>query len=125
MDEGYELPLAEENGCLTLDPRSLIRALADDLAAGTAAGPVAARFHAGVAAATARTCALVAAREGLDVVVLSGGVFQNRALLEATVALLSAEGLRVLVPERLPPNDGGIAYGQAAVAAARDRAGAL
>jgi hydrogenase maturation protein HypF len=56
-------------------------------------------------------------------VVLSGGVFQNRLLLERTAALLAAAGLRPLVPERLPPNDGGIAYGQAAVAAARDRAG--
>ena len=57
----------------------------------------------------------------LEHVVLSGGVFQNRLLLERTAALLAAAGLRPLVPERLPPNDGGIAYGQAAVAAARDR----
>jgi hydrogenase maturation protein HypF len=52
-------------------------------------------------------------------VVLSGGVFQNRLLTERTAALLSRDGLRPLVPERLPPNDGGIAYGQAAVAARR------
>ena len=49
---------------------------------------------------------------------LSGGVFQNRLLLEHTGELLSASGLRVLTPVRLPPNDGGISYGQAAVAAA-------
>jgi hydrogenase maturation protein HypF len=52
-------------------------------------------------------------------VVLSGGVFQNRLLLERTATQLSDAGLRVLVPERLPPNDGGISFGQAAVAAAR------
>jgi hydrogenase maturation protein HypF len=52
-------------------------------------------------------------------------VFQNRLLLERTSALLTAVGLRVLVPERLPPNDGGIAFGQAAVAAARDHVGAI
>jgi hydrogenase maturation protein HypF len=57
--------------------------------------------------------------------VLSGGVFQNRLLLERTAELLTAAGLRTLVPERVPPNDGGIAYGQAAIAAARDRAGVL
>jgi hydrogenase maturation protein HypF len=51
-------------------------------------------------------------------VVLSGGVFQNRRLLEAVAAGLERAGLRALVPERLPVNDGGIAYGQAAVAAA-------
>jgi hydrogenase maturation protein HypF len=55
------------------------------------------------------------------VAVLSGGVFLNRRLLEATAAQLRRAGLRVLVPERLPPGDGGIAYGQAAVAAARGR----
>jgi hydrogenase maturation protein HypF len=53
------------------------------------------------------------------VVVLSGGVFQNRRLLERTAARLVRGDLRVLVPERVPPNDGGIAFGQAAVAAAR------
>jgi hydrogenase maturation protein HypF len=50
--------------------------------------------------------------------VLSGGVFQNKRLLEATRAALVEGGLRVLTPEALPPNDGGIAYGQLAVAAA-------
>ena len=49
---------------------------------------------------------------------LSGGVFQNRRLLEGVAARLERAGLRVLVPERLPPNDGGISYGQAAVTAA-------
>ena len=89
------------------------------------AATIASGFHEGVALATARTCADAAARHGLELVVLSGGVFQNRTLLERTAALLTAAGLHPLVPERLPPNDGGIAYGQAAVAAARDRAGAL
>ena len=51
--------------------------------------------------------------------VLSGGVFQNALLLERTSGCAGGRGLRVLVPERLPPNDGGISYGQAAVAAAR------
>ena len=68
------------------------------------------------------TCAAaVAAARGLDTVVLSGGVFQNRRLLETHVgAARRGRGLRVLTPVLLPPNDGGISYGQAAVAAARD-----
>ena len=80
---------------------------------------MAARFHNAMAAAGAHACVLLAERHGVENVVLSGGVFQNRRLLESTARFLAESGLRVLVPERLPPNDGGIAYGQAAVAAAR------
>jgi hydrogenase maturation protein HypF len=107
-----------------LDARETVLAVARDAAAAVPAGVVAARFHHALADATARACAAVAADAGLDVVVLSGGVFQNRRLLERTAGRLEAAGLRVLVPERLPPNDGGIAYGQAAIAARRidDRA---
>jgi hydrogenase maturation protein HypF len=102
----YEIP--------DLDPRPAIRAIARDAAAGVPVGVIAARFHHGLAEATARACL----DAGLDVVVLSGGVFQNRVLLERTTALLRKAGARVLIPRRLPPGDGGIAYGQAAVAAA-------
>ena len=76
------------------------------------------RFHRAVAGATVEACVALAAAHGTEVVVLSGGVFQNRRLLESVSAGLAAAGLRVLVPERLPVNDGGISYGQAAVAAA-------
>jgi len=111
----YPLPFDED---LILDGRPAIRAVAADVAAGVPAGAVAARFHHGVAEATAGACAVAAQRAGTDRVVLSGGVFQNRLLLEATHARLSRRGLRVLIPERLPCNDGGISYGQAAIAAA-------
>ena len=80
---------------------------------------IAARFHNGIAAATGSAVVAGAERCGVETAVLSGGVFQNRRLLESTVELLREAGLRVLTPERLPPNDGGIAYGQVAVAAAR------
>ncbi|MDQ3768575.1 MAG: carbamoyltransferase HypF, partial [Actinomycetota bacterium] len=102
-----------------IDPREAIRRVARDVTAGVAVPMIAARFHAGLAEALARACALVAGRRGLDAVVLSGGVFQNRVLLEAMASHLHDAGLRTLVPQRLPPNDGGIAYGQAAVAARR------
>ena len=102
-----------------IDPRETIRALAADVRGGTAVGVVAARFHAALARVTVDACTRAAASHGTEVVVLSGGVFQNRRLLEAVDAGLHAAGLRVLVPERLPVNDGGISYGQAAVAARR------
>jgi hydrogenase maturation protein HypF len=123
LDErgSYHLGLIEGDGSapLVLDPRPTIRALVDDLAAGTEPPIAAARFHNALAVATAEACAAIADRLGIAVAVLSGGVFQNRLLLERTAAALGARGLRVLVPERLPPNDGGVSYGQAAIAAAR------
>jgi hydrogenase maturation protein HypF len=103
-----------------LDPRQAILDVAADVAAGVPAAVVSARFHAGLARAAAD--AVAAAAQRLELAVLSGGAFQNRVLLTATAAHLSAAGLRVLIPRALPPNDGGIAFGQAAVAAARMRA---
>jgi len=110
----YPLP-----GTAVLDARETIRALLADLGAGVPAETIAARFHNGVAEATARGCAEIADQAGTDLAVLSGGVFQNRLLFERTAAELERLGLRVLTPRLLPPNDGGIAFGQAAVASAR------
>jgi hydrogenase maturation protein HypF len=119
----YPLPVVESGEGLVLDPRETVAAVAADSSAGVSASLVAARFHNAVAAATAEACSRLARELGLDTVVLSGGVFQNRLLLERTLPALTDAGLRPLVPERLPPGDGGIAYGQAAAAAARLAAG--
>ena len=102
-----------------LDARGTIAAVALQVAAGVDASLIAARFHRTIARATAQACAEAAGARGLDTVVLAGGVWQNRLLLELTTSLLEDAGLRVLVPERLPPNDGAISFGQAAVAAAQ------
>ena len=102
-----------------LDARATVAAVVEDLAAGADPAVVAARFHNGLAVGSAAAVAELAGEAGLGTAVVSGGVFQNRLLLEHTVSELSRAGLRVLRPERLPPNDGGISYGQAAVASAR------
>ncbi|HEX5117777.1 MAG TPA: carbamoyltransferase HypF [Pseudonocardiaceae bacterium] len=98
----------------------LVRAAADDLLAGTAIATVAARVHNGLADAIAACCVDLRASTGVDVVALSGGVFQNLLLLDRTVDRLTGNGFRVLAHHRVPTNDGGISLGQAAVAAARD-----
>jgi len=68
---------------------------------------------------TVDACSSLADANHTELVVLSGGVFLNRRLLESVCAGLDERGLRVLTPERLPIGDGGISYGQAAVAARR------
>ena len=113
----YDLPVLEDGA--VLDARPVVAAVAHELAAGATVPEVARRFHAAVAFATASALERLARRAGTGLAVLSGGVFQNRVLLEATMAGLQARGLEVLVPAAVPPNDGGIAFGQAAVAAAR------
>ena len=115
----YPLEFEHRNEAVALDPRPMILAVLDDIAAGVPVSTISARFHAGLARATADVLVLVAERRELQLAVLAGGVFQNRLLLELTIDALHTAGLRVLVPETLPPNDGQIAFGQVAIAAAR------
>jgi hydrogenase maturation protein HypF len=115
----YPMPLdTAADGLLTLDARATIEAVAADVAGGERVGTIASRFHSALAGATVAACARMASEHGTEVVVLSGGVFANRRLLEDVSAGLGAVGLRVLTPELLPAGDGGVSYGQAAVAAA-------
>lgn len=104
-----------------LDPSPLFPALLRDIAAATPVPLLAARFHVALADALVRmTLSLSAAAPAAPpTVALSGGVWQNRALLELVTNRLRAAGLRVLVPRLVPANDGGVALGQAVVAAAR------
>ncbi|MGW0803867.1 carbamoyltransferase HypF [Nonomuraea sp. NPDC002799] len=110
-----------DDGLLVVDGSDLVRAAAADLIAGAGTGVVAGRFHNGLADAVARTCVMIREGTGLTAVALSGGVFQNALLLGRTVERLKGAGFRVLKHVRVPPNDGGVSLGQAAIAAARDR----
>ncbi len=115
----YPMALHRDGELIVIDPRETIQAIGADLAAGATAGAVASRFHTALSAATVEALALAASSQGIDLIVLSGGVFQNRRLLEAVMAGLHRAGLRAITPEQLPVGDGGISYGQAAVAARR------
>jgi hydrogenase maturation protein HypF len=94
----------------------LVRAAHDDLDAGRPRAEVAAAVHEGLAAAFIEACTAAASAR---LVVLSGGCLQNVRLAESLRRGLEAGGLQVLTHADVPPNDGGISYGQAAVAAAR------
>ncbi len=101
----------------------LIAAAHDDLDAGRPRDRIAAAFHEGVALVAAKACAEAAEDrmpEGLlPNVVLSGGSFQNLRLLWSTTRRLDSLGFNVLTHRLVPPNDGGISFGQAAIAARR------
>jgi len=99
-----------------IDPAPVLLALVEDLRRGIATPVISARFHRGVATMTVEVCRRLATAHGMTRVALTGGVWQNRLLLELTVPRLSEAGLDVLVHEQVPANDGGLALGQAAVA---------
>ena len=111
-DDLQPLPIPRiQDGALDWGP--MIRALLTELENGTAVAEIAARFL-----ETMRRMILeIALIEGKQVVALSGGCFQNVRLLETTVAKLQSKGFIPLWPRRVPPNDGGLALGQAVVAA--------
>ncbi|MBA2636915.1 MAG: hypothetical protein H0U79_01630 [Solirubrobacterales bacterium] len=100
----------------TIHAADLVRAAHDDLDAGRSPEKIAAAVHEGLAEAFAAAC-LMAGNEGK--VVLSGGCMQNQRLLGALRDRLERLGSTVLTHRLVPPNDGGIAFGQAAVAARR------
>jgi hydrogenase maturation protein HypF len=102
-----------------LDVRPTIVAIVADISAGASLSRVAGRFHRSIAELLVAACVEARAISGVGSVALSGGVFQNRLLLETTWALLEQRAFRVYTNRRVPPNDGGLSLGQAAVAAAR------
>ncbi len=110
---------AASDSPFVLDPKPLFEALLSRIETEESADRLALGFHIAIARSSARIAREICAREGLDTVALSGGVFMNRLLLQLLTRELKYAGLAVLVPHTVPVNDGCIAYGQAAVASAR------
>lgn len=104
---------------LVLDPRPMVAEVVAARAAGVDAAVIAAGVHEGLGRAAGRLAADLAARHGVSAVALTGGVFQNVRLTEVVADQVAAAGLEVLCHRSIPPNDGGISVGQAAVAVAR------
>ncbi|HEX4174364.1 MAG TPA: carbamoyltransferase HypF [Acidimicrobiales bacterium] len=105
-----------------LQPAPVLQAIVADRRTGLDAGVMAAGFHAAVARAVGDAVTSVRVRTGIETVALSGGVFQNTLLLGLARRELAARGFCVLTHREVPPNDGGLALGQVAVAAARAHA---
>jgi len=113
----YPFGMEPVNGRWVVRLRDLLAALVADAEAGVPAGEAAWRFHQTAAQMTVQVCQRIAGDTGLRTVALSGGCFQNRLLLRLTVPALEGAGFRVLLHRRVPPNDGGLSLGQAAIAA--------
>lgn len=113
----FEIEAVTKESVLSFGPA--VRAMVEDTLAGADKGGIAAKFHRTVSQGVAGMCAALSEREGLRKVVLSGGVFQNDLLLRMATGELKERGFEVYSHRLVPPNDGGIALGQAAVALAR------
>ena len=100
-------------------PVPVFRRAVDDLRSGVPVARISARFHNGLAWVITEVLQQLRADSGVDRVALSGGVWQNMTLLRSSLASLEAKGFRVLTHRLVPPNDGGLALGQAAVASYR------
>jgi hydrogenase maturation protein HypF len=129
IDDGYPLdvtePVRDQRGQAPavaglidglrwiIEVAPLVRALVDDARANVPVATMSARFHNALVEATVE----IARRSAHERVILTGGCFQNRYLLERAIARLRAEGFRPIWHQRVPPNDGGIALGQVAAVA--------
>lgn len=100
---------------MRIDPAPVIAAVAADAMAGVDPAVIAGAFHIGLAEMIVKVCGRLRDATGVGTAALSGGVFQNRLLVELAAPLLEAAGFEVLLHSQVPPNDGGISLGQVAV----------
>ena len=117
-DGFYPVELREHGNTFEVLLEPLVRGIVEDLVKRTATDVAAARFHNTLTEIICAVCLKIRALSRQRRVVLSGGVFQNRRLLEAVYTRLGAEGFDVFMHQAIPTNDGGISLGQIAVAAA-------
>lgn len=103
-----------------LDPQPVLLALLQDWYTGLPTPILSARFHNSIAQMLLQTCLQIRQQTSISIVALSGGVWQNLFLLLKTLPLLEQNGFNPLIHRRIPTNDGGLALGQAWIAAAQD-----
>ncbi len=111
--EAYPFPLDGDE----LDFRPLLESIVWDRLRGRPPSEIARAFHLGVAGGLSKAAVKLCEAHSIDTVVLSGGVFQNELLLESVKALLGGAAIHIWTNSAVPPNDGGISLGQAALAA--------
>ena len=108
----------EEGAPCRILPAPIIRGVAADVGKGLGVPAISAKFHNTLVRMFSDLCESIRRQRGLDRVVLSGGVFQNARLLTGLIPALASRGFEVYSHRLVPANDGGIALGQALIAAA-------
>ncbi len=116
QSRAYPYQLERRNGLIVFDPRPLISAVCAEQQSGVDPAVIAGRFHVTLAGMVVEVCTQLRAETALDSVVLSGGVFQNCLLTCLVKDKLERAAFEVLTHSLVPPNDGGLALGQAVVA---------
>ena len=119
--ESYQFSIVREADGWIYDWRSVVQGVILDAASGVLPGRISMRFHRALAELLANAAETHRAESGCNIAALSGGCFQNELLLRLGDAALKQKGFTVLINRLVPCNDGGISYGQAAVAAALSR----
>jgi hydrogenase maturation protein HypF len=112
----YPFSIVKQDGVSVIKVHDLLSAIISDLNHNAGQAVIAARFHNTVARMIVKLCQAISRETGLKDVALSGGVFQNRLLLEKSIAQLESAGLTVYTHHQVPCNDGGISLGQVAIA---------
>ncbi|HOP62304.1 MAG TPA: carbamoyltransferase HypF [Spirochaetota bacterium] len=112
-DDFIDIPVPEENGVYVIDSQFLINEIFKLKQKGAGLSDIAKVFHNSLAEAGAALAFGICREKGINVVLLSGGVFQNRIMLEQTEKRLASQGLAVLINKKIPANDAGISAGQA------------
>ncbi len=115
-DGEYPYAIFNDAGGFIVDFRLMIGAILQDIEAGGPLPAMARRFHDTLAAAAVDACSVIRGESKVERVVLSGGVFQNKLLTERIYDLLASNGFQVFTHRLVPPNDGGLALGQAVIA---------
>jgi hydrogenase maturation protein HypF len=115
----YRFDLINKDDALIIDPGAVVAAVAGDAAAGVPAPVISTRFHRALAAVMVAAAEQMRRKYHINTAALSGGVFQNVTLLEAAKRGLEEAGFTVLSHRLVPPNDGGLALGQVALAGRR------
>ncbi len=115
----YPFRLEKEDGVWQVKLKQLFYSLVEEITSGVPIPEISFRFHVTLADVIREVTTLVSRDTGITKVVLSGGCFQNRLLLSLTLPLMARTGLTCFMHRQVPCNDGGLALGQAAVAARR------